>query len=291
MGENEFFIEIAGYRFYPAFLLLLALIPILVFLSVFLIRKFRIIKEKRQVYSTSKITTFEKKYIPQLLDYEIKDAEDDGDNDYAASIEDIKDFVIKCTYWNNDELLAINQDSILILTSILFDDIKANYTRNPDRAVLLLHSIDNINGGMDFSENSDWMPEDMPAIENSDKMEKNEARALELAKTSLNRAVQNYLNDDTDEIPITSNAFESLRGVSGSRLVAALEDIITTDSFYNLKDDTYEILSGSLIDQIDQLISEETNDYFDEYYLAYFRLLASLIDRQTYNEILKTIED
>ena len=57
-----------------------------------------------------------------------------------------------------------------------------------------------------------------------------------------------------------------------------------------MKEATYNILELTMIDLIDKIITTQEKDYFDEYYLSYFRTLACIIDRQLYDDILKTLE-
>ena len=57
-------IELFGYYFYPAFFITLIGVPLLIVLTIILIRR---LSERRQVYSTSRITSWEKKYIPAIL--------------------------------------------------------------------------------------------------------------------------------------------------------------------------------------------------------------------------------
>ena len=60
-------IELFGYYFYPAFFVTIILVPIIIVGAVILIRK---LIERKNVYSSSKITSYEKKHIPPLIEAE-----------------------------------------------------------------------------------------------------------------------------------------------------------------------------------------------------------------------------
>ena len=277
-------IELFGYYLYPAFFITVIGVPVLVTLLIIFLRRF---KERKQVYSTSIITTWEKKHIPELLNKEIDESDSE---EYSEIINNLKEYVQTCDYWNTDELLEINKDSIIILTSILFDEVKEKHASNPDKSVLLLHAIDNINGGIDYEMGKNFMEEDMSQLNNHEKMGVDEAKVLSLCETALNRVISEYVDLDSQKIPIVTEAISELIGVEREDLGSALRDVLHCIDFTELKESTFDMLELALIDMIDKIIESHQEDYFDQYYLSCFRTLACVIDRQLYNDILKTIE-
>ena len=277
-------IELFGYYFYPAFFITLIGVPLLIVLTIILIRR---LSERRQVYSTSRITSWEKKYIPAILKKEKREAQNEH---YEEILNGLIEYVEECTYWNSDELLEIDVDAIIILTSILFDEVKEQHAEDPDKSVLLLHAIDNLNGGIDYDQGKHWMADDMAQLNNHEKMGIDEAKALALCESSVERTIDEYVDLDSNKIPLITKAYNEMIGLTREDFGSALRDIEHCIDFTDMKEATYNILELTMIDLIDKIITTQENDYFDGYYLSYFRTLASIIDRQLYDDILKTIE-
>ena len=277
-------IELFGYYFYPAFFITVIGVPLLVVLLIILIRR---LKERRQVYSTSRITSWEKKYIPQILRKEKREAQNEH---YETILDGLIEYVEECTYWNTDELLEIDIDAIIILTSILFDEVKESHVEDPDKSVLLLHAIDNLNGGIDYDQGKHWMADDMAQLNNHEKMGIDEAKALALCESSIERTMDEYVDLDSNKIPLITKAYHEMIGLTREDFGSALRDVEHCIDFTDMKEATYNILELTMIDLIDKIITSQEKDYFDNYYLCYFRTLASIIDRQLYDDILKTIE-
>ena len=253
-------------------------------MTIILIRR---LKERRQVYSTSKITSWEKKYIPTILQKEKREAENEY---YEEILEGLIEYIKDCTYWNTDELLEIDVDAIIILTSVLFDEIKKDHIEDPDKCVLLLHAIDNINGGIDYDMGHNWMANDMAQLNNHEKMGSDEAKVLALCESSVDRTINEYVDLDSNKIPLITKAYHEMIGLTREDFGSALRDIEHCIDFTDMKEATYNILELTMIDLIDKIITTQEKDYFDEYYLSYFRTLACIIDRQLYDDILKTLE-
>ena len=277
-------IELFGYYFYPAFFITLIGVPLLIVLTIILIRR---LKERRQVYSTSKITSWEKKYIPPILKKEKREAQNEH---YEEILDGLVEYIEECTYWNTDELLEIDIDAIIILTSILFDEVKEEHGEDPDKSVLLLHAIDNINGGIDYDLGHNWMANDMAQLNNHEKMGTDEAKVLALCESSVDRTINEYVDLDSNKIPLITKAYHEMVGLTREDFGSALRDIEHCIDFTDMKEATYNILELTMIDLIDKIITTQEKDYFDEYYLSYFRTLACIIDRQLYDDILKTLE-
>lgn len=277
-------IELFGYYFYPAFFITLIGVPLLIVLTIILIRR---LKERRQVYSTSRITSWEKKYIPVILKKEKREAQNEH---YEKTLEGLIEYVEECTYWNTDELLEIDIDAIIILTSVLFDEIKKEHTEDPDKCILLLHAIDNLNGGIDYELGKHWMADDMTQLNNHEKMGIDEAKVLALCESSVERTINEYVDLDSNKIPLITNAYSEMIGLTREDFGSALRDIDHCVDFTDMKEATYNILELTMIDLLDKIITTQENDFFDGYYLSYFRTLACIIDRQLYDDILKTIE-
>ena len=83
-------IELFGYYFYPAFFITLIGVPLLIVLTIILIRR---LSERRQVYSTSRITSWEKKYIPVILKKEKREAQNEH---YEEILNGLIEYVEEC---------------------------------------------------------------------------------------------------------------------------------------------------------------------------------------------------
>ena len=278
-------IELFGYYFYPAFFAVIIGVPVIVTAAIILYRR---LKERKQVYSTSKITKWEKKHIPELID---KDIEASDDKNYIETLNKIREYIVEFDYWNTDELLEINRDTILILTSMIFEDVMKNHKTDPDRSVLFLHAIDNINGGIDYEMGKNFMADDMAELNNHEKMGHDEAKVLALCEAALTRLNSEYVDLDSQKIPYVTEAIPELIDTEREDIGSAIRDVQHCIDFTELKESTFRILELALIDMIDKAIDSTKEDYFEQYYLSCFRTLASVIDRQLYSDTLKTIED
>ncbi|WP_286078002.1 hypothetical protein [Thomasclavelia cocleata] len=278
-------IELFGYYFYPAFFVTIILVPIIIVGAVILIRK---LIERKNVYSSSKITSYEKKHIPPLIEAEKKLT---NNEEYIKILDELEEYVKECTYWNIDELLEIDKDAIILLSSLLFDEVKEKHKKDPDKCVLLLHTIDIINGNYDYETKVQWMADDMTELNNHYKMGQDEAKLLFLCDSSLERLIDEYVNIDSNKIPAITEAIPELVGLEREDIASAIRDIEHCIDFTELKSSTFNILELSLIDMLDKVINTQEKDSFDEFYISYFRSLACIIDRQLYDAILKTIED
>lgn len=278
-------IELFGYYLYPAFFITIILVPIIIVGSIILIKR---LIERKNVYNSSKITSYEKKHIPPLIESE-KDVTDN--EEYIKILDELEDYIKECTYWNIDELLEIDKDAIILLTSLLFDEVKENHKKDPDKCVLLLHAIDVINGNYDYETKSQWMADDMTELNNHYKMGADEAKLLFLCESSLERIIDMYVNIDSNKIPAITDAIPELIGTERENIASAMRDVEHCIDFTELKSATFNMLELSLIDMLDNVINTQEKDFFDEFYISYFRSLACIIDRQLYDNILKTIEN
>ena len=277
-------VELFGYYLYPAFFITVIGVPLLIVGLIILLRR---LKEKRQVYATSIITTWEKKYLPKIIEKEKKTTDNES---YIAILNELKEYIADCNYWNTDELLEIDKDEIIILTNFFFEQVKVKHNENPDKCVLLLHAIDNINGGIDYDLGNHWMADDMVSLQNHEKMGIDEAKVLALCEGTIEKAVSQYVNLDTNKIPVVTAAISEMVGMEREDFGSALRDVVHCIDFTDLKESTFEILELVFIDAIEKIINSQKEDFFDEYYLSYIRTLASIIDRQLYDDVLKTIE-
>lgn len=277
-------IELFGYYLYPAFFITLIGIPLIFAILFISIRK---IKEKRAVYSNSVITAWQKKHLVRIIDSNIEKSDS---SEFTEILEEAKDFIQTCKYWNNDEMIEINKDMIILLSVIFFEEVKNNYKDNPDKCVLLLNAIDSMNGGVNADLKKHWMDDDFPTIENNEEMTVDETKLLCLCNTAVLRAMTNYINPDTQNIPKLTLAFKDLIGMETEDFGSVSRHILHCQDFRELKNSDYRIIAMCLIDMIDEEFKKLRDDYFEPYYLCYFRALACVLDHNLYDYILDTLE-
>lgn len=277
-------IELFGYYFYPAFFITIIGVPLILAMLFILIRR---LKERKAVYSNSVITDWQKKHLVKIIDNNI---EKTSNSKYVEILEEAKDFITDCKYWNNEEMIEINKDMVVLLSLIFFEDVKMNYKDNPDRCVLLLNAIDAMNGGVDANLKKHWMEDDFPELENDEAMTRDETKLLCLCNTAVSRAMTNYINPDSQNIPKLTLAFEDLIGMETEDFGSVSRHILHCRDFTTLKNSDYRIIAMCLIDMIDEEFKKLKDDYFEPYYLCYFRALACVLDHNLYDYILDTIE-
>lgn len=277
-------IELFGYYFYPAFFITVIGVPILIAFIIIFARRFKL---KRKVYSNSLISAWQKKYIPKIIDNEISEA---TNSQYIQILKDGKDFVVNNKYWNNDEMVEKNKDSIVLLTKLFFDKVRREYKEDPDTCVLLLNTIDIMNGGIDADIKSHWMSEDLQYFENDERMTKNEGRLVCLCATAIHKLLEEYVDDDIGRIPQLTLAIDELKGEETEDIASVERHLLHCTDFTDLSNSDYDLITRALFDLIDKEFKQQRDDYFEPYYLCYFRALACSIDKNLYDDIIDSIE-
>jgi hypothetical protein len=270
---------------------------------VFLLLIRNIFKEKKQeekVNDKYKITQWQRKYLCQLIKAYLKDNDLEDDFDYL--MKDFEKYVKESTYWNLDELLELSDDMVKNITIILFEVAQESYSlRHFDDAVLVLHAIDFINGGMDnpdyFDGEYPWIGEDIPEMRNYQDMTDEEARTLYIYESAVEE-LYSFVDPDIDKIPEGENVLSFCKRLSKKDMEDAVTDLCGVIDILNLTDKTRDVTAKSLFNSISYLLGDIFNEdgdnyvqYVDEYRRYQIRALASVIDKQLYSDVVASIDD
>ena len=281
------------YIIYPAFFILLFAIFIL-FLVLLVIKN--VLKEKKQENNVNKnyeITNWQKKYLGSLIEnyLESKNYMDK----YGYVLDLFNDYVSENKYWNVDELIELDNKFVQIITLLLFEISKGEYLNNHyDNSVLILHSMDFINGGMDnpdyFGGNYPWIGDDIPEMKNHADMTDEETRTIYMYYSAV-ESIFCLVDEDLEKIPENANVLDFCKRFSMHQIDSALIDISSVIDIKSLKKETRDIIAKSLFNNISFLLGEIFGDkneesysqYVDEYRRYSIRALASAIDNQLYS--------
>lgn len=292
-------IRIGNYIFYPAFFITVIIVIVLI---VFALALRNILKEKKQENSVNKnfeITVWQRKYLIQFMNEYIKD------NNIDSSILDISSelniYMKNSKYWNVDELMEINENIIPYTTLLLFQVAINKYIDNyKDDAVLILHAIDFINGGMDnpdyFDGEYPWIGEDIPELRNHSDMTVEEARTIYLYESAI-EDLYSLVDIDIGKIPEDSPVLDFCKRLSQKDIENAYGDLCSVIDILEVNQRTRDVVAKALFNNISALFadifdknSENYEKYVDEYRRYPLRALTSVIDGQLYSDVIESIE-
>lgn len=280
-------IEIGGYVFYPSFWIAVVVVPAIIVLVVILLINFKF-KKKEKSYNS--ITSWQRNKIDELLDDEMEDMED-ADDEYKDIVRNIQGYVRRRKFWDVDELLEIDDDAVIVLSSIVYDEIVRDVRKNKfNDAVLLLHAFDYINGGVHFIGNQmDWIGDEVEEYKNDLKMSDYEARLLKIFCSSIDMMCEK-IDYDIDKIPETVDVDPMLKTYSAVDFEKASDEIFSCIDMRNLGKETLDITARCLTEHMRWIINETTKKVIPEWQLYYIRALACALDKQLYPDILNSID-
>lgn len=283
----DLYIDLFGYRIYWTVFALILIIFAIVFI---LIRLFLYRKEAKAVYKYSIITDWQKKNIPDILRKRLDDfTEEEQDN-----ILRLCNYIENNHYWNDEEILEINEHLVIDASFLLLNEIsdlmvKGLSVENKNRIVLLLTTIDFMNGSLDFSSGKidNWMDESLSDGGASNK-DKNVQRVIELLYSSVDRAGK-YVDTLLDRVSYETDAFLPLKGISVDEMGDAIFEIVDKNDVKKVENRYLEIAALCLFDQINELLKNYNENTINNYYASYLRAIAVSLDKNYYPQIIDTI--
>lgn len=288
-------IQIGDYLIYPALILLLIFIIVIVtlfFIGFMAVSKSSAKKSKRNIYT---ITSWQRNNLEDSLDYanDCRELDSDVDQTYSDYEEFIPEFIqyIKShKYWNIDELKAINSSLPIKISYLLMQDVIASCfneeLEDVDRAILLLHTIDMINGGAEMDGKKYlWMDNEIEETMGTG-MTPEESRMKTIFFWALD-GIAEYFDEDgnitDDSAPsyiekYTENDYEKAYGNLASKI-----------KITDIDADTKEMIAAGLIDSLSDYMLCNQGE-IDRITLCSIRSLACLLDGNDYSEILNSLK-
>lgn len=278
------YIDLLGYRIYWTFFVLIIVLTLLVFIG---IRVFSYRREAKAVYTLSVITEWQKNNIPSILRGRLGQSIDED------NILRLCNYIEQNKYWNDEEMLEISEDVVIDATFLLFNEIgelleDLNLV-NRNRAILILVTIDFMNGALDLSEGkiSEWMDEALPGSDPTGYS--SPEKAMQLFTSTIDRAGSQYVDMDLNRIPLTAHAFSPLRNMEVDVLGDAIDDVSDAEKLSNCSEKTRDVIAYCLYDQILELLHQYDGDTVNNYYSSYIRALAVDLNNEDYPNIIDSL--
>lgn len=280
-------IEIGGYVFYPSFWIAVVIVPVVITLVLVLIYNFKL---KRKAKSFNSITSWQKERIVELIDKELEDMAD-TDEEYKEMLKNCQGYIRHKKFWNVDELLDIDEDAVVVITSIVYDEIVRDVrSKNNNDAVLLLHAVDYINGGCPLiGQEMEWIGTEIEELKNDLKMTDYEARLLKIFYNSIDYAI-NEVDIDINKIPEGYPCDPELKNYILLDFEKAQEEILDCIDMRNLSNETLTICARCLTDHMKDIIVDLSKKTIPDWQLYYIRAIACALDKQLYPDIVNSID-
>lgn len=284
-------VEMFGYRFYPAFFILVGFIIIALILGGILLFKFLNKKKGNSVEKirvTEYISVWQKKHLPVIIDKEISATDND---EYINILTNAKNYIANGDKWNKDDLLEINDSLVLILSDLFLEESLQSYRNSEnDKAVLLLHSIDCLNGTIEsLNGRKEWITNDVDKATNLIHMSEQEQRLMYICFDAVN-SISALIDEKTGKIPGFAGVIDDLKRFTSVNFQDAKEAISECKSFTFITEYNRELIIYSLFQAVLNIMENVKLSTYREFEIFTFRVLACMIDNQTYDDIINTIE-
>lgn len=279
-------VDVFGYRLYPAFFIVVIGIPLVIAIILLILSNKKIDKKHVNMY---RITDWQKSELLKILDKEIS-----GENvsqKYTEIIRSAQGFISRKRIWDIEELQEIHPQICAILTTVFYRDMKDAFEQQyVDKAVLLCHTIDFINEGLEYNGlDIEWIGDDIESLKNHRDMTDSEARLLQIVSSSISKA--SYLIDsDISKIPESVSCHKVLKTFNEDDFEFSVREVSSSVDFEELSSETFVLAAHSLIHTLDEVIENLDAPKLPYFQIYLVRALACCMDRQIYTAILDTIE-
>lgn len=292
-------VRIGNYIFYPAFFILIFGLFILLLITIAIVNILNNKKQENTINKQYEITTWQRKHLCRLMTEYVED--NNLKNACLDIISELRKYINDNKYWNLDELLEIDENLVQYSTLLLFEIAQQEYIDNHmDNAVLILHTIDFINGGMDnpvyFDGPYPWIGEDIPEMRNHQDMTDEEARTVYLYESAIEE-LYSYVDEDLEKIPEKSNVLDFCKRLSKQDIQNASGDLCSIIDILEINAKTRDVVAKALFNNISSLLGsifdkddEDCVKYVDEYRRYQIRALAAIIDNQLYSDVVASID-
>lgn len=284
----NWYIQIGGYLLYLPFFIAIIFVPIIITVIVVLIinKKYDKLNKNLDV-----ITQYQKTKLDEILDKEIENTPE-ATEAYHELIRQIQGYIRHKRFWDPQELLDMHENSLLLLTTVIFEKIKEDVkNNNKNEAVLLCHALDFINCGVSYEgKEMEWIGDEIECTKNHEDMSDNEGRLFKLCLSTVERLWE-FVDADLEKIPESISEIDpTLKTYKAFDFETAYDDLSECVDFRNLKPETFDICARGLVYILDDIISELDKQYLPYYQVYYVRALACCLDKQLYDAIVESIE-
>lgn len=292
-------IQVGDYILYPAFFVLCFGIFMAINIGIVVFIK---VKENGGLKTNSKslykyfvITKWQKKNIPVYLKEYRSKFELTDDEDKCCDL--FLEYLDESKYWNVDELNELRPNLAKKISIIMYFMIKEAYlNKEKDKAILLIHAFDFINGGMEqesYGKVYEWISEDVDMYRNHKEMSDEEARLLFLYISAVSDTM-GFIDPDLEKIPEDVAVEDFCKRIKQSEYEDTMEALGLTVDVRNLKGPEVDVIVKSLLNNLYLMLSgiaeEDEIEYVDELRRYPIRALAAILDGGLYSDIIDSIE-
>lgn len=249
--------------------------------------------KKKKAYQISK---WQKQELPSTLDYISGEIENPEARQYYADNVDVADgFRTYLSYdkvWDYNRIKDIAENAPFVLSKFLFYDAESSLTEFEDgeeRALLLLNSIDLINGGPIFDgKECIWMMDDIEEYPDS-----NTPAIQNRVKTVFQQALINIsdqIDETTGEVNEDFDVPDYIKGYTQEDLYLAAGDLAANPGFSEILPETKRAIIHGILFTLNNYFQFESEDV-DEIQVCYMRCLMCILTMKMYDEVVYSLRD
>lgn len=277
-------VEIAGYRIYPLFWILLIGIPLLILI---IIKIFLSLRTKKTLREYNRITNWQRENLPKLINRAIKAMTDEQE---IEVLKKSKKIIIESKFWDSDKFLAIQGNCLYLLNLALYSEFIQLYfvEKRIEDSTYILHALDALNDGLLDADSPkfEWIGEDIQGYEMFEGMDVYEDRMAGIWADSVLSA-QKKVDPDLMKIPRSISVFEELYNFYDDDYNEVVADIANSDNPFNLEDRSYEVIISCLVDKINNFVGGgKDREKLIYIHIYYIRSLICAIERENYIDLL-----
>jgi len=292
-------IQVGNYILYPAFFAIIFGIFISILIIIVIKNVVKNKKHEKFINKYYEISKWQRKYLCSYLRKLIE--EHDYDEMLYNYVDLLSQYMKNNKLWDLNKLLNIKDDFVPYITIMLFEISKSLYIDGDnDGAVLCLHTIDFMNGGMDnpdyFDGEYPWIGDEIPQQINNEEMSDEETRTLHLYISAV-KDIYEYFDEDLEKIPESLQVDDFCKRLKTEDIFNACNDLYEIIDILEISDETRDVVIKALFNSLSVLIgsifdNEDENyvEYLDEYRRYQLRALISAIDKQLYSDVIASIE-
>lgn len=259
------------------------------------------------------ISSWQEDNITSILDASIDDFKNDelveSDNhEYVLILEGIKSVIINNNYWSVADLVEVSPKSVLFLTVTIANEMQELIVHEPigveqeialGKIVSLSNAIDRINGGFEtgVTDDKDWFYPNELIKESAYIGSNDDKRMISTIVNAFNVMIGEMNEDGVLDYTAKFNADEEYTSFTFSRISSAYEELLTiTDNIFdNLSTESQIVIVNALIYALryraELLSAADSVKIIRHEDFNLIRALASIADRDSYEEIIEGFED
>lgn len=254
-------------------------------------------KEKSNKNKTLyKITQWQKHNLPLSLKYVSEEIDNEEVRQYSEEHKGTKEkftvFLNRQSSWDKNVLEnKVGKDADYILSRLLFYDIEScltEYVDETEKALLLCHSVDMINGGPEsYRKRIKWMYEGMAAEgDQGVSLEENQVKMMYENALEIMYA---QFDENSDEINPFYNIPFYVKELLKTAIEDAMTDLLSEPGIFGINKETKDVISRGLLFMLRESFKNDLES-LDTTQIACFRCIAVLLDNRLYDVILHSIK-